>query len=382
MKIGIITILKCNNYGAELQAFALQKKLTLMGYDAEIIDYLFYKNPKHIKERISSPFYKFPLKKQIKEYVLPIYERIKSIPYMGTNKLRKANFDRFHSQYTKQSRTFFSYSELYSDPPQYDVYCVGSDQVWNPSCFTSLYPYFLTFAPVGSKKMSYASSFGVSQIPSDAISIYNKCLHGLDSIGVREETGRNLVKKISGRDAVTVADPTLLLSQSEWKQVANGRLVPDEEYILLYILKDSPYIVNVALDISRRKGLKVIRICKGAFRQDSSKTGIVDIMDAGPDDFIGLFANATLVLTNSFHGTAFSTIFQRNFYSIIQKEKDNNSRITDLLERLGNKERIRYEGDVFHESRPIDWDVVGEKLKNFVEFSEEFIYNSIGKDEE
>lgn len=97
-KIGIITIVKVNNYGAELQALALQKKLCLMGYDAEIIDYLFYKNKKHKKEKCSTPFYPYPLKDKIKEWLLPIYENIKSIPYTKANEKRAQGFISFHKK--------------------------------------------------------------------------------------------------------------------------------------------------------------------------------------------------------------------------------------------------------------------------------------------
>lgn len=214
--IGIITIAQVNNYGAELQALALQKKLCLMGYDAEIINYLFYKHKKHKKEKCSMPFYPYPLKNRIKEWFLPIYESIKSIPYKKANEKRKEGFVSFHKRNTRFSKKcFFSYSELYNDPPIYDVYCVGSDQVWNPRCYTNLNPYFVSFAPEGKKKISYASSFGVNELPESAKKQYRKLLQGLDSISVREDVGVEIVKNISGRNATKVVDPTLLLTKGE-----------------------------------------------------------------------------------------------------------------------------------------------------------------------
>ena len=156
IKVGIITISKVDNYGAELQSFAFQYKLNKMGYDAENIDYLFYKNKRHKREAISRPFYSFPLKNRLKEVCLPKIEAFKSFFYRRAALRRKKGFEAFHQKYNKySSKVYTSYSELYENVPEYDVYCVGSDQVWSPSCYTSLHPYFLTFAPRYKKKISY-----------------------------------------------------------------------------------------------------------------------------------------------------------------------------------------------------------------------------------
>lgn len=156
-KISIITITKVNNYGTELQSFALQHKMQMMGADAEIIDYLFYKNREYRREKISEPFYPFPLKKRVKEYLLPIVEWIKAMPNRKANLRRAAGFEAFHKKNTRFSqKRYRSYSELYNAQLDYDIYCVGSDQVWNPSCFTNLNPYFLTFAPKDKPKFPHA----------------------------------------------------------------------------------------------------------------------------------------------------------------------------------------------------------------------------------
>ena len=376
-KVGIITIVKVNNYGAELQAFALQRKLNLMGYDAEIIDYLFYKNKQYKRENISKPFYPYPFKMRIKETLLPICEWLRSIPHNKALTYRNKGFAEFHKRNTRFSSTVFkSYSQLYGNPPHYDIYCVGSDQVWNPNCYTSLFPYFLTFVSEGNRKVAYASSFGVSSIPQQAIENYKIGLNNLDYISVREKTGMSIVKQITGKDATVVVDPTLLLLRDEWIKIAKFDKVPSGNYLLLYVLKDSDYITRIAIETARRKSLEIVRLCKGAYTQDNKNSGITDIIDAAPDDFVGLFAKASMVMTNSFHGTVFSNIFHKDFYSIIPRGKDNNSRIVDLLERIGNQTRIINEGDDFKEAAAIEWNSVDNEITTFVQQSEKYIHDS------
>lgn len=376
-RIGIITIVKVNNYGAELQALALQRKLSLMGYDSEIIDYLFYKNPLHKREKISRPFYPYPIKNRIKEWLLPIYENIKTIPFRKEYNIRKNGFSSFHDRNTKFSSVCYkSYSELYNNPPIYDVYCVGSDQVWNPRCYTNLNPYFLTFAPKEAKKISYASSFGVKTLPENAKKQYCELLQNLDYISVREENGVQLVKEVSGKDAINVADPTLLLTKDEWKPIAKYDKVPNEKYILLYVLKDSEYIKNTAIELSRKTGLKVVRICKGAFKQDKESDNILNITDAAPDDFLGLIDKAEMVLTNSFHGTVFSILFEKDFYTIIKRGVENNSRQLSLLKTL-DIDRIKYEDESFMESSSIDWTMINKILIEFRQKSVDYLNEAI-----
>ncbi len=378
-KVGIITILKVNNYGAELQAFALQRKLNIMGYNAEIIDYLFYKHPQYKRESISSPFYKLPLKKRVKEYLEPIVNKIKSFKNYTAYKSRVAAFDKFHSDNTKFSRECYtSYSKLYDNVPEYDVYCVGSDQVWNPSCYTSLNPYFLTFASSKSNLMSYASSFGVSHIPLDALPHYKKGLSRLKHIAVREKTGIKLIDEICSKLATLVVDPTLLLTRNEWLEVASNAKIPTKPYLLLYVLKDSPFITEYAKKVAKDLGLSVVRLCKEAYVQDSENLGIVNIIDGGPADYLGLFNNASFVLTNSFHGTVFSTIFEKNFLTILPKGKDNNSRQIDLLTMLNLNDRLMYEGDQSDAvSFNIDYKEVNELVETLRNKSIDYLKSSI-----
>ncbi len=345
-KIGIITIVKVNNYGAELQAYALQKFLSIINYESEIIDYLFYKNPGHKRERISYPFFKFPLKRMIKERMEWLYVKIMHLIYQKRNAKRNRAFDSFHRNHTVFSeKTYGSYSMLYANPPFYNVYCVGSDQVWNPYCYTSLFPYFLTFVPKGAKKISYASSFGVSNIPKCALDTYKKCLDEFDHISVRENTGKMIVQNLIGKDVPVVADPTILISKEGWMEIAKTDKVPMQPYILIYMLKDSPFILKEAQRIAKSYGACIVRIRKDCSGIKTKGGNIIDIWDAGPDDFLGLFSQARMVITNSFHGTVFSVIMKKDFCTVLPRENERNSRQKDFLHLLGLERNLFYEND-------------------------------------
>lgn len=344
-KIGIITILKVNNYGAELQAYATQAYLKKLGYDAEIIDYLFYKNPQFIRTKRSTPLFHFPFKKRLAEFIYPIWAQLKSLGNRRQQKLRERKFAEFHRKNTSMSVTYRSVDELYDAHMDYDIYLTGSDQVWNPGVYSSIAPYFLDFAPQDHKRIAYAASFGVSQIPKDARPYYAEFLSRYDAIGVREKNAVELVNDIAQKSAEWVLDPTLLLTSNEWLQIALPVNVDtDAPYILLYELTPCDYIQQLARNIKSKTNWQIIRICKDASREDKDKT-IVNVIDAGPAEFLYLFSKASFVITNSFHGTAFSINFHRPFYTVLPLRKQNNSRQRSLLELFCLTDRLLIEGD-------------------------------------
>lgn len=347
-KIGIITILKCNNFGAELQAYATQKKLSLMGYDAEIIDLLYYKHPDFKSTRMSKPFVKLSVKGKIVEFIKfsilnPIIYNI--VPLFSKNmRTRNRKFDEFHEKNTKLSETYRSIDRLYSRCKEYDAYIVGSDQVWNPGTGMNIEPYFLTFAPKGKRKISYASSFGVTNIDPAYKGKFRELLNNLDHISVREGAGVNIVKKVANKHAELVLDPTLLLNKDEWKQCASGFNPNEGKYVLIYEVHPSEKIQQMALDYAHKNNLLVYRVgVRGIFNWKTK--GITNLVDIGPADFVSLFENAAMVFTNSFHGTAFSVNLGKDFYTILSKAGKKNSRMTSLLSILELESRIIYQED-------------------------------------
>lgn len=377
--IGIITILKVENYGAELQAYALQRKLCLMGYDAEIIDYLFYKSRGAKWGKRSRPFYPYPMKDRLKEILMVCREWILTkVLRIGTAKQKL--FDKFHKEFTKMSRTYASISELYANVPQYDAYCVGSDQVWNPRCFTNLAPYFLAFAPQKSVKLSYASSFGSSRIPEAAKERYSQHIKGLDFISVREKTGVTLVKELSGRDAELVLDPTLLIDEDDWKRVEHPLSGVPARYVLVYELRKSAFMDRLAMSVAHETGCAVVKLLGYQQIFSHRKDDCIVAENAGPSEFIYLFRNASFVITNSFHGTAFSVNFNKPFFSVLQKGRSNNSRQQSLLDLCNLSDRIVYEDEDVPKcnTSAINFSDSNKKLNAARHASEEYLRRSIG----
>lgn len=378
-KIGIITILKVNNYGAELQAYATQKVLQLMGYDAEIIDYLFYKNPRHKRTQMSKPTARMSLRKHLQELLYPIVAQWKARNYRELQRVRDAKFERFHDENTKQSVCYDTIDKLKSAKLDYDVLMTGSDQVWNPGIYSSLDPYLLRFGDDSLRRIAYAASFGVSQLPDDVRNYYREALMRYSAIGVREDNAVNLVKNLSGKDAKLVLDPTLLLDKEQWMKVAKPvEGLPDKPYVLIYELSDIPYIKQVAMYMSEKTGMPIVRICKNASLEDK-EDDILNIIDAGPAEFLYLFDKAGYVVTNSFHGTAFSINFGKQFYTVIPLGKSNNSRQKSILKLMGCEERMLTEGGEMPEMEKLDTDRIGEKLRVERQNSIGFLKNAINE---
>lgn len=364
-KIGIITICKVNNYGAELQAFATQKALQGLGYNAEIIDYLFYKNPRHKATRMSRPVFPMPFQKRLAEWLYPHVTHAKQFLHKnGLNEARKGRFAQFHRENTSFSREYRTIESLYAAPMDYDAYIVGSDQVWNPNNYTSLDPYFLKFAPKGKPKISYASSIGVSSLPKNTKEYYKAAFQGLGAISVREEDAVQIVESISGKAAQWVLDPTLLLTGKEWMQFARTVEGVPEKYVLLYEITPCSYLKELAVSMAGELGLKIVRINREAVRQEKDEE-VLNIMDAGPAEFVWLFGHATIVLTNSFHGTAFSLNMTKIFYVVIPARKQNNSRQKSLLKLVGLEDRMIAEGATMPDFQQmgVDYDRVNALLE-------------------
>lgn len=384
-KIGIITTFKANNYGAELQAFALQNKLKRLGYDSYLIDYLFYKNRKHKPCKESKPLRKFTLYKSLKNkflyrVVLPLIDLYGDY-FNNDLRIRKKNFLLFHESNSNLTKTFYSYKELYNTNFDFDVYCVGSDQVWNPNTATSIEPYFLTFAPHEAKKISYASSFGVSKIHETELKDkYRRLLNNIETLSSREMQGVQLIKEITGRDAVNVLDPTLLLNKEEWEEFAicndsyeNGK------YIVLYNIHESETILNLAYKIHKETGYPILKICKRAILLPKYKN-VINIKTAGPAEFIGLIKNAGFVITNSFHGTVFSILFKKKFFSIMPEKANNNSRVEDFLKLLKLEDRLFYDSvsiDSIDYNTPINYESIEQTINYHKEKSIGYLITAI-----
>ena len=320
MKVGIITKIG-KNYGAVLQAYALKQKLCNMGVEAHVIKYM------PLGSQKSYRVLRYPWR------FIGTIENIKAALYFADHKKSSEKFYEFRNEFLDFIGEYYNDEEIENNPPYCDIYITGSDQVWNPeiSFDRAFYCMFAKKYPA-SKIASYAASIGLSKIPDQYVADFQFRIKQFDYISVRENQALDILEQM-GVYAKIAPDPTMLLSRREWQLISIKPI--EEPYILCYFVSFPRGIENIVAQIKRKLGYKVINLMTS---EDSSKIGDVKIRDAGPREFLGLFENASFVITSSFHGTVFSLINRKPF--VVTLYKNTSSRVIQLLETYNLKERI------------------------------------------
>lgn len=338
MKIGIITIHKIMNYGSALQAYALQNFLeSKLGHDVEIIDYKF-----------PNKFHRFQRYKGLKKWKMKVHDLKMSLPFV--NRQKKKNFQAFWRQFFHLTPLYKSQKAIRKACFTYDIYITGSDQVWNTNTLCGDTVMMLDFAPEGSRKFAYGASFATTSLNQDYADVFKKYLFQYEEIGVRETTAIQILKDLGCKQSIElVCDPTLLLTCKEYMPlVEKARIsISEKPYILVYYLdyafNPMPAIQEVLNTVYKKYGYRVIFINRpiNGFVGES-----VTIKDIGPCEFVYLFHHSKFVITSSFHGTAFSIINRKPFYSIAPRTAD--SRISDLLKAIDLQSRLVYTDEQFY----------------------------------
>ena len=325
MKIGIFTFFQ-TNYGAVLQAYALQKYLQNQpDTEVEIIDFT---TPEHLEG------HKVCKRQSLKNPVVAIAYYFFTLIHDRQLKRRVTRTRDFKNKYFHFTRRFSSMKEALKNHPIEDIYITGSDQVFNPNGkYVPLY--YLGFDKGNGKKVAYAPSFGISEFNADITQKIKGYIQDFDFLSCRELTGADYLSSITGHDVPVVVDPVLLHNADEWGKVA---VTPryKKDYIFIYDLNGADNLIKIAKDIQRNTGLPIV--CLTGKRE---KKYSVDkqFYDAGPAEFVGWIKDANYVVTDSFHGTVFSLIFCKQFFTFIALEKTS-SRIKNLLGKVKLENRI------------------------------------------
>ncbi len=329
MKIGIMTMHRVQNIGSVLQAYALQRAIEKCGCEAELIDYEF------------PPVYRrgFSMNGLIKGLYAIAIDALKGF----SNKKRLSLLSKFRNKYFKCSPDSYDREMINVNPPKYDIYCTGSDQVWNPLHVGKDTSFMLDFIPTWSRCFSYASSFATSSIADTLVPVYKKELSKYDFITVREETGVNLIKQIVGKDSSVVCDPTLLLQPEEWNQIASdSKIQLPSKYILVYLLRymfdPRPGFYSIVRKVQENLKLPVIYF-EGSLSEMLQKKSKV-ISGVGPSDFIKIVSNASFVITDSFHGTAFASLYNVPMIGVVNDSDIGDSRLASLRHIVGGENSI------------------------------------------
>ena len=332
-----ITFDHTSNYGSALQSYALQTVVENMRIGEERCSYalvpLALLNGSHPKEQTVSSGRSFSVR--VKRFILSRMGRYRRRQFAGFER-KKLHF-----------ADCISREELFDVGKEYDAYVCGSDVIWNFLYTHGETAYFLDFTD--KYKFSYAASFGKAvldfsedkiSLPEPPEAIYRRGISALDDVSVREEYGVALAERFTDKHVSRTLDPTLLLSAVDWSRLAKGA-VPKEKYIFAYCTSTRPNYVNFLRMLKSQTGLPVINVAWLSKDSVAQRT----LAFPTPERWIALLKNAEYVVTNSFHGTAFSVLFHKKFYTAVQDGKNvrSNVRLYDFLEGLGLSERLKSE---------------------------------------
>lgn len=324
--MGILTYHTGFNYGASLQAYALMKTIEKMGYTCEIIHFeterfvasreMFSRKPKRLKELIK------------------IATRL---PYYASLKKRQKLFETYTQECLHISPLYRTEQEVINHATDYDCIVCGSDQIWNLSqrdAPAANLLFYLNF-PKHQRRVAYAASFGkwVREAPQEE-EHFLPWLKEFDAISVREDSGAEYVRSL-GLDCTLTLDPTILLDKEDYEAVCADRQIL-EPYVLLFSWSCKKEVIRAAKRVAREKKLPLVSLTPPP---RTLGTGIKRKLDIGPGEFLSMIKHADFIVTDSFHGTAFSTTFEKPYISVVSKGGAD-TRMASLLSQLGLSDHL------------------------------------------
>jgi hypothetical protein len=328
-KIGILTFHRAENFGAVMQAFALQtiiERIKKSETDVEIIDYIQVNIEKEYRL----------IKIQTESAGILLKSIIKSIIYFPTNLLRKLHYHEFRNKYLKLSHKPYRNKQ---DINSKDIFITGSDQIWNSEIIGNDDIYYLSFAGNKSKKIAYAASFGKEKITPEEYYNFEQNVQEFSSVSIREQSTTNIIYERLGKKYTVTLDPSMLLTSEEWVTVfqlkKNFPLKRSKKaQILIYRLGVSPLLIEISKKISLYNESAVTFV--GASFKGKALTCRLNL-SMKPIKLMQKIYNADYVITDSFHGTAYSIIFNKDFFVIPDPHRS--ARIDNLLELCNLKDR-------------------------------------------
>ena len=377
-KIGLVSVHN-PNYGSMLQTYALHTYLNGIGADNEIILYT-KKNDLRQMRRLMN--IQLVLMKGRVVY-RDIYCKLFHSDISKQLSLRMSKFEDFKNKHFKFSRNHIGWKDLLTTNQDYDTFIIGSDQVWNPINIGTDF-FNLLFTEDKKYRISYASSFGVSCIPNSQIKKTKQYLERIQCLSTREKTGVEIIKDLTGRDAELVCDPTLLVSKNLWDKLKGEKRFINEKYIFCYFLGNNPEHRDFANRFKAKTGYKLVAL-QHLDELILSDVNFADIkpFDVGPAEFVNLISNAEFVLTDSFHGTIFSLLYHKRFFTFSRFESSSkgstNSRVISLLEMMGVKEHHIKATQAIDDCLNVeaDFDLIDKKIDIFRQKSREYLHKAL-----
>lgn len=390
-KLAILTLV-INNYGTKLQSYALARAIKSLGLvEPEVINLQGSWHGKTV--RISR---KKQLLDVLKTYKLKSFKKI--IDFVRWNyefKVVRQNGDSFVESKSRKDALFQEFDKLipYSKRAytledvrgrqlsDYELFLVGSDQVWNAPRVGCLDVYMCDFLHKKRSGLSYAASFAISSIPEHLRADYTKYIENMDTLLVREERGVELCRELGRDDAKHVVDPTLLLEGKDYEELTTRptALVGEGDYVLVYSLTSSMKIYREASKLAKRNNCKMVMLKRVPCPPlASSFKDAIDLLEVGPAEFISLIKYAKCVVTGSYHALMFSLLMHTNFYIYMDDASAENSRLLSSLAMFGLEKQLHYETSSLPKTLPqIDFEAVEPIMKTKREESLELLRESI-----
>lgn len=370
------------NYGTSLVGYSLLKKLQMTRYEIEIINYI--KRPTLLQKIV------WVINAMLCGMGNVISGRLKkaktlkgNAEYAANIKLRTDTVETYKEQKLIPTfKDYIGFKALHEGSKNYDAVVVGSDQVWTPLSLPTKF-FNLLFVDDTVRKIAYASSFGVSEIPSFQRKATGAYLDRFYKIGVREQKGKEIVDSLSHQKAQVVADPTLLLDHKEWsEEIKDSKVKMNEPYIFCYYLGTNMEARKAANELKARTGYKIVTLRHmDEYIPEDEQFGDYAPYDVNPNDFLAYIKNAEYVCTDSFHCSAFSIQFHKKFMTFyrfaVGSRTGRNSRIDSLFNTMGISRNHIYNGDVFKIDEPVDWNSVDKKLEKFRQESLMFLKSAL-----
>jgi len=354
MKIGILSFHCAHNYGAVLQAYALQEFLKSNGHDVEFIDYK--------PEYLLSPY-------QVHNPQASLLKQLARLPLQPMRRLRYKRFNEFITGKLALSGPVHAAGEIGRD---YDAYVLGSDQIWNQRITNGDLVFFGAFdRPAKSQLISYAAS---TEVPHEGATVdfsaERRHLNEFSSISVREDALRDQIQPLVNVPVSTVLDPTLLVGPEVFDKIAESKT--SSGHLLIYQVKSDSDTIPIAKEIQRNKGIKkAVKLTPHISRHEILNPYSM----SSPEEFVGLFRSSSYIVTTSFHGVIFSIIFRKQFVCVMDKSRGN-YRISNLLTKLGIQNRMVYSlNDIPSDS--IDYDAVSCNLDKLRDMSRGFLLSAL-----
>ena len=370
MKIGLITQHCLRNYGSDLQAYALYSQLAALGGEVEIVDYwppglLAFYTQKYAR-LWGRPWCRLPNR---------LIYNLTVLAHSRQFDRALARFAEFRQSWKFGTPRYLSDEAVMANPPKADIFVTGSDAIWHPR-FISPTRCLYFAKDMGARTVSYAPSIGVTHIDGEEDrQRYRQWLGHMDCLSCRERPGSLLLEKILERPVHTVLDPVFLHEAAWWRSKVDSEPLIKGDYTLAYVVHPRPNVCEIVRRLRARLGCPLVLLTgelKGIYLVPHDRT----VLSAGPLEFLNLILHAKHVIASSFHGLAFSLMFQKNCWAINAKEDD--SRMWDLLERAGVSGRLlRNIPDAEASFAEIDYSPVSKRLELEAEKSRDYLKMSV-----